>query len=196
MLKFTNLAKPENRMKVITRLLPLYFSIVLLVISCGTKAPTDELDAIKYTGLIRVGTSADAPPFESLDERGQMVGFDIDLINEIGKRMGVAVEIQNLPYEELIPAVQDGKVDIAIAALNTSVEPDQNIEFTVVYFKFEDGMAAVQSVNRPALKSGPLAIAVRESANQLIKALNKPIADMLADGFIDDLSHKYHLVNP
>jgi len=183
-------------MKVITRLLPLYFPIVLLAAACGRKPPADELEAIKYTGLIRVGISADAPPFESLDERGQMVGFDIDLVNEIGKRMGVAVEIQNLPYEELIPAVQDGKVGIAIAVLNAIGVQNQNIDFTDAYFKLKDGVTAVQPANRPTLNNGPLFIVVPKGADQLMKALNNTIADMLADGFIEDLSQKHLLDNP
>ena len=146
MLKFTNLLKPEYRMKVITRLLPLYFPIVLLAAACGRKPPADELEAIKYTGLIRVGISADAPPFESLDERGQMVGFDID--------------------------------------------------FTDAYFNLKDGVTAVQPANRPTLNNGPLFIVVPKGADQLMKALNNTIADMLADGFIEDLSQKHLLDNP
>ena len=183
-------------MKVFARLLPLFLMIFILPAACGTKAPADELEAIKYTGRISVGTSTDAPPFESLDADGQIVGFDIDLVNEIGKRMGVAVEIQNLPYEYLMPAVQGRKINIAIAAFNVSGEPNQNIGFTDAYFVLEDGMAAVPRTNRPEIKNGPLAIAVPEGAVELTKALNMTIADMLADGFIEDLSQKHLLISP
>jgi ABC-type amino acid transport substrate-binding protein len=183
-------------MNVITRLLPLCITILLLAASCGTKPPADELEAIKYTGTIRVGTSADAPPFESLDDQGHMTGFDIDLVNEIGKRMGVAVEFHNMSYEELIPAVQEGEIDIAIAALNAKDGQNQNIGYTDAYINLEEGTAAVQLTNRPSLNGGQLAIAVPGGAVELIKALNKTLADMSADGFIEDLSKEYLLTLP
>jgi ABC-type amino acid transport substrate-binding protein len=183
-------------MKAIARLLTSIIMISLLAAACGTKSPADELEVIKHNGRIRVGTSADAPPFESLDEHGQMVGFDIDLVNEIGKRMGLAVEIQNMPYEHLAPALQGGNIDIGIAAFNVSGEPDQNIGYTDAYLILEDGIAAAQRVNHPEIMNQPLAIAVPEGAVELTRALNKTIADMAADGFIEDLSQKHLISRP
>jgi polar amino acid transport system substrate-binding protein len=65
-----------------------------------------------------VGTSADYPPFEFVDEAGITTGFDVELMNEIGKRMGVTVEWTDMPFDSLIAAVQEGKIDMSIAAFN------------------------------------------------------------------------------
>ena len=50
----------------------------------------DQLSVIKERGKLIVGTSADYPPYESVDPSGKFVGFDMDLVREVGKRMGVS----------------------------------------------------------------------------------------------------------
>ncbi len=62
-------------------------------------------------GVIRVGVSADYPPFEYLDADGNRVGMDIELMEEIAGRMGVLLEWADLPFEDLINEVRSGKID-------------------------------------------------------------------------------------
>lgn len=115
--------------------------IVILVASlaaCAPKAPASHMDAIKKAGVIKVGTSADYPPFEYVDDSGKKTGFDIDLMEEIAKRMGVKLEWVDMPFDSLIAAVQEGKIDASISAFNYSEERDQMIDFTVAYYMSED----------------------------------------------------------
>ncbi len=100
-------------------------------------APT-HLDKIKSAGTIKVGTSADYPPFEYVDDTGKKIGFDIELMEEIAKRMGVQVEWVDMPFDSLIAAVQEGKIDAAISAFNYTEERDKTIDFTDAYFTSED----------------------------------------------------------
>ena len=83
--------------------------------------------------LIVVGTSADYPPYESVDESGEFVGFDMDLIREVGKRMGVKVEIKDMAFDSLIAAVQEGKIDAVIAAIQYTPERDEKVDFSIPY---------------------------------------------------------------
>jgi len=123
--------------KIIVAVLAL--SLLLGLVACGgaTKA-ANHLEAIKQAGTIKVGTSADYPPFESVDASGNYVGFDVDLMNEIGKRMGVKIEWVDMPFDSLIAAVQEGKIDASAAAFNYSEERDQSIDFTDAYYTSED----------------------------------------------------------
>ena len=107
----------------------------LLVAGCQQKAAPDQgyLDVIKEKGTLVVGTSADYPPYESVDEAGKFVGFDIDLITEIGKRMGVEVEVKDMAFDALIAAVQEKKVDVVIAAMQASPERDEKVDFSAAY---------------------------------------------------------------
>ena len=117
---------------------------VLLVVACGPKEPANQLESIKQAGKIVAGTSADYPPFEYVDESGEMVGFDVDLMNEIGKRMGVEMEIVDMPFDSLIAAVQEGKIDISVAAFNYTEERDKTVDFTDAYYYAEDGFLVAE----------------------------------------------------
>ena len=126
---------------------------VLLVAACGPKEPANQLESIKQAGKIVAGTSADYPPFEYVDESGEMIGFDIDLMKEIGKRMGVEMEIVDMPFDSLIAAVQEGKIDISVAAFNYTEERDKTVDFTDAYYYAEDGFMVTEDfageINKP-----------------------------------------------
>jgi len=122
--------------------------LVILVIAslaaCGPKEAANHLDAIQQAGTIKVGTSADYPPFESVDASGNKIGFDIDLMVEVANRMGVTLEWVDMPFDSLIAAVQEGKIDMAISAFNYSEERDQQIDFSEAYYTSEDSFMVAE----------------------------------------------------
>src|SRR6266487_1425436 len=115
----------------------LLVAISLLLTACGAGA-ANHLSAIKKAGVIKVGTSADYPPFESVDANGNKVGFDVDLMTEIAKRLDVKLEWVDMPFDSLIAAVQEGKIDASISAFNYSEERDKTIDFSDAYYTSED----------------------------------------------------------
>ena len=116
----------------------LLVAISLLLAGCGAPKAANHLAAIKQAGVIKVGTSADYPPFESVDASGNKVGFDIDLMTEIARRMNVKLEWVDMPFDSLIAAVQEGKIDASISAFNYSEERDKTIDFSDAYYTSED----------------------------------------------------------
>lgn len=95
---------------------------------------TDNLLAkIKKKGEIVVGTNATSAPWETVNEKGEYVGFDMDLINEIASRMGVTVKIEDMAFDALVAAVQTGKVDVAIARMGAKEERKEKVDFTQMY---------------------------------------------------------------
>jgi ABC-type amino acid transport substrate-binding protein len=72
---------------------------------------------IQDRGVWRVGMDPSFPPFESLDAEGRPVGLDVDLVNEIARRMGVRAEITGVGFDELVDAVAARRVDGAVSAL-------------------------------------------------------------------------------
>jgi polar amino acid transport system substrate-binding protein len=101
--------------------------------SCGGGQPANRLEAIKKAGKMIVGTSADYPPYESTDAAGNFVGFDMDLIREIAKRMGVTADIQSMSFDTLITGVQEGKLDAVIAAMQGTAARDEKVDFSTPY---------------------------------------------------------------
>jgi polar amino acid transport system substrate-binding protein len=73
-----------------------------------------------------------------VDENGNKVGFDVDLMTEIAKRLDVKLEWVDMPFDSLIAAVQEGKIDASISAFNYSEERDQTIDFSDAYYTSED----------------------------------------------------------
>jgi polar amino acid transport system substrate-binding protein len=99
---------------------------------------TGLLGTIQERGRIIVGTSADYPPYESIDAEGNFVGFDMDLMRAIAEKMGVEVEFQDMPFDSLIAAVQEGKIDVVIAAMQSTPERDETVVFSMDYRPTKD----------------------------------------------------------
>jgi polar amino acid transport system substrate-binding protein len=110
----------------------------LALSACGGDTSANHLDAIKQAGVIKVGTSADYPPFESVDKSGNKVGFDIDLMTEIAKQLGVKLEWVDMPFDSLIAGVQEKKIDAAISSMNYTDERAKQVTFTDPYYTLED----------------------------------------------------------
>ncbi|RPJ28974.1 MAG: amino acid ABC transporter substrate-binding protein [Chloroflexi bacterium] len=125
-------------MKRILVVVTLLVAASLVLSACGGGAAANHLEAIKEAGVIKVGTSADYPPFESVDESGNKVGFDIDLMTEIAKRLDVKLEWVDMPFDSLIAAVQEGKIDASISAFNYNEDRDKMIDFSEAYYTSED----------------------------------------------------------
>ena len=122
----------------------LLVAISLLLTACGGGSAANHLEAVKQAGVIKVGTSADYPPFESVDANGNKVGFDIDLMTEIAKRLDVKLEWVDMPFDSLIAAVQEGKIDASISAFNYSEERDKMIDFSDAYYTSEDAFTVAE----------------------------------------------------
>jgi polar amino acid transport system substrate-binding protein len=132
-------------MKSVVVFISLLVATSLLLAGCGgASKAANHLEAIKQAGVIKVGTSADYPPFESVDESGNKVGFDIELMTEIAKRLDVKLEWVDMPFDSLIAAVQEGKIDASISAFNYSEERDQTIDFSDAYYTSEDAFTVAE----------------------------------------------------
>lgn len=100
----------------------------------GTPPADSHLARVKAAGKLVVGTSADYPPYEFIDEQGKIVGFDIDLANEIAKELGVQLEIVNQNFDSLLAGLQAKQFDVVIAGLTVTEERKQSVDFSEPYF--------------------------------------------------------------
>ncbi|MEN8223333.1 MAG: transporter substrate-binding domain-containing protein [Acidobacteriota bacterium] len=115
---------------------------VLLIFVAGLmnyqNASGVDLEKIKSSGKIVVGTSADYPPYEFFlmnDKENELVGLDIDIANVIAKELGVKVEIKNLIFHKLFSVLESGEVDILIAGLNPTYARTRIADFSDIYYK-------------------------------------------------------------
>jgi polar amino acid transport system substrate-binding protein len=73
------------------------------------------------------------PPFETIDSSGKPVGVSVDLAQELGAHLGRPVEIENMSFVGLIPALKTGKVDLVISSMSDTAERRQSIAFSDPY---------------------------------------------------------------
>jgi polar amino acid transport system substrate-binding protein len=99
----------------------------------------DSLARIKKAGVLKVGNGAAFPPFEFVDN-GKLSGYDIDMGEEIGRRLGVKVEWQQIEFAGLIAGLTSGRVDTLITAMTYTPERAERIAFSTPYYR--TGIAA------------------------------------------------------
>lgn len=114
------------------------FAVLLVFIvalaGCGSSS-TPATKKEEPQKVLRVGTEPSFPPFEFVDEKtNAYIGFDIDLINAVGKEIGYKVEVQNLGFDALIPALEAGNIDVAASGVTITEERAQKVAFTRSYY--------------------------------------------------------------
>lgn len=104
---------------------------------------------------LKMGTSADYPPYEFHDTSGgqdKIVGFDVDIANYITEKLGVGLEIQDMEFNGLLPALQTNRVDFVMAGMTPTEERKQNIDFTQIYYEAKNTIVAKTGSNLTALE--------------------------------------------
>ena len=146
-----------KNLSILKKMLLLALSAVMLLTvltGCGsseTAAPQDEqateaqaeeqpaaeastlLEQIKAKGKLVVGTEAQYAPYEFKDLDANFVGCDMWLAQQIADSLGVELEIVDMSFAGIIPAVQSGQVDLGIAAFTNTPERAEEIDFSDLY---------------------------------------------------------------
>ncbi|MCR4705696.1 MAG: basic amino acid ABC transporter substrate-binding protein [Lachnospiraceae bacterium] len=103
--------------------------MTVAVMGCGSSAGGAAGD-----GTLTVGTNAEFPPFEYVNDAGEPDGFDIALIKAIGDKMGVKVEVENMDFDALVASI-GSKIDVAIAGMTVTEERKQTVDFSDPYYE-------------------------------------------------------------
>ncbi|KKI93042.1 ABC transporter substrate-binding protein [Bacillus sp. SA1-12] len=118
-------------------LLMISLFIIGLLAACGTS--TNEADDSTSGGdkkVLKMATSADYPPFEYIDttKGSDIVGFDIDLAKALAEKTGYELEIQDIDFNSLIPALQAKQIDLVLSGMTPTPERAENVDFSDVYY--------------------------------------------------------------
>ena len=110
-------------MKFLNKITSLLFLLAsMLLVSCSS----DNSD--KFV----IATSPDNPPYEFF-KSGKVVGFDIDLAEALAKKMDKELDLKNMDFSGLIPALSSGRVDAVIAAISATESRKKHVDFSDVY---------------------------------------------------------------
>lgn len=109
-------------------------SVILLMTcltACGPSGAT--LAQVKEAGKLSIATSPDFPPFESLAEGGKVEGIEIDILNIICEKLGVELEINQMDFDSVLPAIAAGKYNVGVSGISVTPKRQKNALFTDPY---------------------------------------------------------------
>ena len=104
---------------------------------CACAAATFAMGTVaaEARDLLRVGTEPTFAPFEFLDTKTKdYTGFDMDLVRAVGQKAGYDVEILNMGFDALIPALMTGTVDVVAAGVSITPDRLKRVDFTTPYY--------------------------------------------------------------
>lgn len=113
----------------------LLFLVSLVVLGC----------ARPNRAVLVVGMELSYPPFEMLQPNGQPAGISVEMAQALGRFLHRDVQIENIPFDGLIPALKTGKIELIISSLTRTPERAQSIDFSEPYL--HTGLALLVSTN-------------------------------------------------
>jgi arginine/lysine/histidine transporter system substrate-binding protein len=102
------------------------------------------------TETLRMATSADYPPYEYIDTSSgseEIIGFDIDIANYLTEQLGYGLEISNVDFNGLIPALQAKRADFVMAGMTPTEERKKNVDFSAIYYQAKNTIMAKTGSN-------------------------------------------------
>ena len=133
-----------------TKQLLLTITIFLIAFGISAGGGTETNGA---TPLI-VGMELQYPPFEFSDPDGNPSGISVDMAMAFGEYLGRPVEIRNIEWTGLIPALRTGSVDIVISSMTITSERDEQIDFSIPYA--QSGLTLLVHVDSPVTQQADL----------------------------------------
>ena len=213
-------------MKKSTLLLVLLCSLSIILAACGTnkanpetaqKNTTEEngevdlLTKVKDEGKLIIGTEGTYPPFTFHDESGKLTGFDVEIAQEVAKRLGVEAEFKETQWDAMFAGLDAKRFDMVANQVGIKPERQEKYDFSDPYItskavlitntnndsikSFEDikGLKSAQSMTSnyaDIAKSHGAEIVGVEGFNQAIELINSKRADVTINDNISFLDYK------
>jgi polar amino acid transport system substrate-binding protein len=113
-----------------------FAALVFVIISSSTHAVEGApvISRIQKSGKLVVGTSGNMPLMSEKMMTGELVGLDIDIAKALAETMGVELELKTMPFNQLIPALETGKVDVVLSNMTMTIDRNMRVAFAGPYF--------------------------------------------------------------
>ena len=92
-----------------------------------------HLERISARGELRVGLSGDQPPLNMRTKQGEIVGFEVDLVRALAGAMGLEVRLVEMPFADLLSALERDEVDLVISGMTITPERNARVAFAGPY---------------------------------------------------------------
>ena len=166
---------------------------IVMLLSMATVVLADGIDGPKQNPILTVGVNAEFFPFEYYEDE-EFKGFDIELMNRIGEKIGYEIKFVNMPFDKLIPAVNNGEIECAISAITVTEEREKVVDFTTPYIStgvlgeyesyavvFPEGSKVVKSITIP------------EGKQKVYLEVDQAIRELVDDATVEKLLELYEV---
>lgn len=133
----------------------------------GGDARADGWDQIQKAGRIRISVDPSAPPYSSVNERGEYTGSEIDVARRLAEDWGLRLEMVSTSPANRIPYLITGKTDLVISTLSITEERKKVIDFSRPYSGIQIVVGAPSALNVSSLSdlAGKRVAVTRASTN-------------------------------
>ena len=162
-------------------------AVVLQLNSFASAGPI--FDGILKKGELVVGITGDQPPLNATSKDGEIIGFDADLARALAKGMNLNVSFSRMPFSELLPALQQGKVDMVVSGVTMTPERNTKVAFVGPYFISGKGILlktkSVELLKKEGLNSDKFRVStLKGSTSQKVVEVLAPKARLtLSDNY-------------
>ncbi|NLN45469.1 MAG: transporter substrate-binding domain-containing protein [Clostridiaceae bacterium] len=157
------------------------FRLLTLLLLVALAAAVLPGCAQESSDVLKVGMELAYPPFETKDTAGNPTGISVDIAKAFGESIGRTVEISNIAWDGLIPALQTGQVDMVISSMTITEERAETVDFSDPYawaylallVNKESGIAEAADFNQDgmvlAAKKGTSAVTYTQNTFPLVE---------------------------
>lgn len=171
----------KQRLKWMTSLLIALLFVIVLA-ACGGNS--EEASGTEDDGKLKLvaGTEATYAPMEYIDENGEIVGIDIDIVNAIAEEIGAEVEFQNIGWDPLFPAVKNGEIDFAVSSITITEDRKEEYDFTEPYYVANQLILVPEDSDIKSfqdLKDKRVAVQISTTGHEVVKKLLGETSDQI-----------------
>jgi ABC-type amino acid transport substrate-binding protein len=131
---------------VIVAIVAFAVGIVASPILLPPKAAGDTIwERVSTSGTIIVGTEPGWPPYEFTDDQGNIIGFEVDIMNEIADQLDLEVDWRDMAFDAIILAVQAGDIDLGVSGFSVTSDRLEVMDFTMPHSITEGQIVMLQS---------------------------------------------------
>jgi polar amino acid transport system substrate-binding protein len=161
----------------------------------------DTLSEIQDRGVLRVGMEPGYMPFEMTNQKGEIVGFDVDMAKRIAKAMGVKLELVSTAWDGIIPALLTNKFDMIMSGMTVTPERNLKIAFANPYIvvgqsilvkkEYAGEVKSYKDLDNPKFKVGSkLGTTGEQATKRLISKANYISFETEQEGVMDLVNGK------
>lgn len=169
---------------------PLAIAVIAFCVLLGRQP------ALSSDDVLTVGTEGGWKPYSYMDAAGNLVGFEVELIRAVCEKSGLACEVIVVPWESLIPALQEGKIDAIASGMRPTPKRLKVVDFSIPWYKATPSFATCKhkglAENSPeALKA--MTVGVQSGSNhQDFLMARYPGLEIVTYKKIDDIYADLH----